>query len=166
MKIILLLILIESWIYAINFEENGVKEGNSRLSIGIYGEKHYTKDKTNLEIKFNGIFGNFITQNSEIIFKFRDKTDLEYHTYQLDSGYSHYFLKQPTFTPYIGIELGISGNTRINTDKVIDEEGFYLGVHKFFSENIALTPEIGVEFTKFNRVMETYLDIYLTYFFN
>jgi len=166
LKEIILIILIADSIYGAIIEQNGVKSGNSRLSIGIYGEKHYSNDKSGLDIKFDGTYGKFISDSNEILLKIRDNTDLTYHSYKIDTGYSYYFFKRPIFTPYIGIELGISGNTRVDPNKVMNEEGVYIGVHNFLTENIALTPEVGLEFTNFSKTTESYLNIYLTYFFN
>jgi hypothetical protein len=161
---ILLFLLNISYSYTI--EQNGVKEGNSRLSIGIYGEKHYSQDKSGLDIKFDGGYGRFISDKSEVLLKIRDNTDLEYHIYKIDFGYSYYFLKKPIFAPYIGFELGVSGNTRVDKNRVTNEQGLYIGAHNFLTPNIALTPELGVEFTNFNTTTESYLNIYLTYFFD
>jgi len=165
MKIILI-IFLSNILYSYTIEQNGVKEGNSRLSIGLYGEKHYTQNKSGLDIKFDGTYGRFLSDNSEILLKVRDSTDLTYHIYKIDAGYSYYFFKSPIFAPYVGFELGISGNTRVDSSKTTNEEGLYIGVHNFFTENIALTPEIGVEFTNLNKTTESYLNIYLTYFFD
>ena len=157
--------LIINGLSATTFEQNGVKEGNSRLSIGLYGEKHYT-DSAELDIQLDASYGRFLTDNSEVLLKIRDTTDFKYHTYKIDMGYSYYLFKQPTLTPYIGVELGIAGDTGRDSNKIVNEEGFYVGLHKFFTENIALSPELGIEFTDFNSVTESYFNIYLTYFFD
>ena len=165
-NIITLFALFSTFLYSNTFEQNGVVQGNSRLSIGFYGEKEYKDNKSELSIKIEGNYGRFISNNSEILLKVRDTTNLDYHNYKLDIAYSFYFLKQPTLTPYIGTELGISGNTEINEDRVLNEQGLYFGFHKFFTEHIALTPEVGIEFTNFNEMSENYFSLYLSYFFD
>jgi len=165
-KIIFIMLLTLNSLLATSFEQNGIKEGNSRLSVGLYGEKHYATTSSELDIKIDGTYGKFLSDNSEILLKVRDTTDLKYHAYKIDLGYSYYFFKQPIFTPYIGFELGISGDTKIDSGRLNNEEGIYIGAHNFFSENIALSPEFGVEFTDFKEVAESYFNIYLTYFFD
>jgi hypothetical protein len=165
-KILFIIILILTTLSSTIIEENGIKEGNSRLSVGLYGEKHYATSSSELDIKFDGSYGRFLSDNSEVLLKIRDTTDLTYHAYKIDIGYSYYLFKQPTLTPYVGLEVGISGDTQIDSTKIINEEGLYIGFHKFFTENIALTPEVGIEFTDLTEISENYFNIYLTYFFN
>ena len=164
-KIIIISTLFLNILYSSSFEQNGVKEGNSRVSIGLYGEKHYSQDKTGLDIKFDGSYGRFISNSSEVLLKIKDSTDLKEHLYKIDAGYSFYFFKHLLFAPYIGLELGISGNTRLSS-KTTNEEGLYMGVHSFLTENIAITPEVGMEYSDFKTPSESYLNIYLTYFFD
>ena len=161
---IILILFLSNILYPYTIEQNGVKEGKSRLSIGLYGEEHYTKSKSSLDIKFDGTYGRFISDSSEILLKVRDATDLDYHLYKIDAGYSYYFLKKLVFAPYVGFELGISGDTKVK--KTENEQGLYIGVHNFLTEDISVTPEIGIEFTDFNTKTESYLNIYLTYFFD
>ena len=165
-KIIIVSTLLSTILYSNSFEQNGVAQGNSRLSIGLYGEKEYKDNKSELNIKIEGNYGKFISDNSEVLLKIRDTTNLDYHNYKLDIAYSFYFLKQPKLTPYVGVELGIAGNTEINADKVFNEQGVYYGVHYFFTKNLALTPEAGIEFTNFNEMSENYFSLYLSYFFD
>jgi len=165
-NIITLFALVSTLLYSNSFGQNGVAQGNSRLSLGLYGEKEYKNNKSELSIKVEANYGKFLSDNSEILLKVRDTTNLDFHKYKLDVAYSFYFLKEPTLTPYIGTELGISGNTEINEDKVLNEQGLYLGVHQFFTPNIALTPEVGIEFTNFNEMSENYFSLYLSYFFD
>jgi len=165
-NIITLFTLLSTFLYSNSFEQNGVVQGNSRLSIGLYAEKEYKDNKSDLSIKIEGNYGKFISDNSEVLLKVRDTTNLDYHNYKLDVAYSFYFWKQPTLTPYVGTELGIAGNTEINDDKVLNEQGIYLGFHQFFTPNIALTPEVGIEFTNFNEMSENYFSLYLSYFFD
>jgi len=164
-KIVVISVLFLNILYSSSFEQNGVKEGNSRVSIGIYGERHYSQDKSGLDIKFDGSYGRFISNSSEVLLKIKDSTDLKEHLYKIDAGYSFYFFKHLLFAPYIGLELGISGNTRLSS-KTTNEEGIYIGVHNFLTESIALTPEIGMEYSDFKTPSESYLNIYLTYFFD
>ena len=165
-NIITLIALLSTVLYSNAFEQNGVVQGNSRLSIGLYAEKEYKDNKSELSVKVEGNYGRFISDNSEILLKVRDTTNLDYHKYKIDVAYSFYFLKQPTLTPYVGTELGIAGNTEISTDKILNEQGLYFGFHQFFTENIALTPEVGIEFTNFNEMSENYFSLYLSYFFD
>ena len=165
-NIITIFTLLSTLLYSNSFEQNGVVKGNSRVSIGFYGEKEYKDNKSDLSIKIEGNYGKFISDNSEILLKIRDSTNLDYHKYKIDIAYSIYFLRQPTLTPYIGMELGIAGNTQINEDKIINEQGFYFGFHQFFTEHIALTPEVGIEFTNLNEMSENYFSLYLSYFFD
>jgi hypothetical protein len=165
-NIMIIITLISTTLYPNSFEQNGVKEGNSRLSIGIYGEKEYKDNESELNIKLEGSYGKFITDNSEILLKVRDTTDLNYHKYKIDTAYSFYFSKHPIFTPYIGVELGISGDTQTSNDKIFNEQGLFIGFHQFFTENISLTPEVGIEFTNFNEMTENYFSLYLSYFFD
>lgn len=164
-NIICIILFLSTILYSNSFEQNGVKEGNSRVSVGLYGERHYLQSSENLDIKFNATYGKFLSDSFEISLKLKDNTDFKDHIYKIDSGYNFYLFKELTYTPYIGFELGISGNTRVNS-KTINEEGIYLGIHNFFSENIALTNEIGFELTDLKKATETYYNIYITYFFD
>ncbi len=164
-NIICIILFLSTILYSNSFEQNGVKEGNSRVSVGLYGERHYLQSSENLDIKVNATYGKFLSDSFEISLKLKDSTDFKNHIYKIDSGYNFYLFKELTYTPYIGFELGISGNTRVNS-KTINEEGIYLGIHNFFSENIALTNEIGFELTDLKKATETYYNIYITYFFD
>jgi len=160
--VIILLVSIMNFAQA-TFEQDGVKEGNSRFSISLYSEKH--ADANYMKGKVNLLYSKFLSDDIETFIHALDNLTDNIHTYKLDAGLSYYFLKRPTLTPYIGLEMGLSGDST-NGIKLFNEQSFYIGTHKFFSENIALTPELGIEFIDFKIHSETYFNLYFTYFFN
>jgi hypothetical protein len=176
------------------FEQNGVKEGNSRVSIGLTSIVD-NDDGSDGSGTFYGQYGKFITDNIEIAsYIFANLSDggqqsgenLYYNVdrgidYQIAIGLNYYFLKTVTLTPYIGIQYYHTDSTRDSykyqkngdyymgghkVDYTSDGDRCYLGLHKFFSENLAVTPEAGMRFVDFTDYMNTYFNIYLTYFFD
>jgi outer membrane protein W len=166
------LILLSSLASAVPFEQQGVKEGNDRVSIGLISTIH-NEDGSDEMATIYGQYGRFITDNIEIgayIFTLLNNGDV---TYQVAPGINYYFLKTPTLTPYVGAQYYYTDTTR----EAFREDGseidfssnggnLHFGFHKFFNENISITPEVGARFVDFTEYTDTYLNIYLTYFFN
>ena len=165
-RVVAILIFLTLHASSTMFEQNGVKKGNSRISLGISQEKKYNDNNNEFNIKTDVVYGRFLSDNSEVSLKLQDSTDFQEHIYKVDVSYNYYFLKQPTLTPYVSVELGIAGDTQLNNDSVIDEEGVSIGMHHFFTETLALTLETGVDFTQLKTLTEQYTTIRLTYFFN
>ncbi len=167
------------------FEQNGVKEGNNRISIGLNSiiDNESGEDPTGT---FYGEYGKFITDDIELdiytlvsLNNVKNKNpNYTYHsdsyiTYHIGLGGNYYFLKTPTLTPYVGAKYYYTDNT-LDIDKQNGKKidfssngaNIHIGLHKFFSENLAVTPEIGSTFVDFNDYLSSYANIYLTYFFN
>ncbi len=186
LKNILVSILVLSTLtIASSFEQNGVKEGNNRVSIGLNSiiDNDDGEDPTGT---FYGEYGKFITddiefdiytlislnnvKNKNANYKYHDDS---YITYHIGVGANYYFLKTPTLTPYIGAKYYYTDST-LDVDRADGSSvdfssngaNIHMGLHKFFSENLAITPEIGSTFVDFSDYMSSYANIYLTYFFD
>ncbi len=84
-------------------------------------------------------------------------------SYTLSPGFNIYLYNAPTFTPYIGGQLFYRGSVGYGDDEVGDK--LYAGSHIFISENVAITPELGVTYDNFNERGESYFNTFLTCFF-
>jgi hypothetical protein len=174
-KTLVLILILGSFSLASTFEQNGVKEGNNRVSIGLISKVH-NNNKADASGKIYAQYGRFLTDNIEIFFdvylekgqiKGIDHIYKDGVSYMVGPGINYFFLKQPTFTPYIGAQY-------FHSDAITDAKGdfeangnkYYLGAHKFLNENTSITPEVGVFLYDFIDYDNTYLNLYLTYFFN
>ncbi len=162
-RLIVILMFVIITCFANTFEKNGIKKGNSRISIGLLQEKNIIQSKESI-IKLDFTYGKFLTDKNEISLQIHDSTDFRNHSYKIDVSYNYYFFKNPTFTPYVGFETGVTGDTF--NDKLNNEYGISIGVHKFFTENLAVTIETGIDFIDIKSLSEQYTNINLTYFFD
>jgi outer membrane protein W len=152
------------------FEQNGVKEGNNRVSIGLTSIID-NDDGSDESGTLYGQYGRFVTDNIEVssyIFTSLNSGDVDY---QIAIGANYYFLKTATLTPYLGAQYYYTDSTRdikVNGKEVdfsSNGNNIHIGAHKFFSENFAISPEVGSRFIDFTDYTNTYANIYLTYFF-
>jgi hypothetical protein len=144
------------------FEQNGVKEGNNRISASATLRAPDGKDES---IQFIGQYGKFLTNDIEVMVDIFTATVASDTVYLLGLGANYYFLKTPTLTPYVGAQYYRSGQTG-NSNASLDGDKIYVGTHKFLTENFAVTPEAGARFIDFTEYSESYLNVYLTYFFD
>jgi len=158
----ILLILLTIPSFSKNIEENGVKNGNIQLSAGLFTEqgKKDSANTINLDIKS----GYFLSNNIEIILGLKTITKNKETTFTLSPGFNYYFYQTPIFTPYIGFQYYYQNTTN---EYISSKEGdsFYMGTHLFLSEDIALTPEFGVNYLDFKEKQNTYFNTSLSYFF-
>lgn len=143
------------------FEQNGVKEGNNRISGSV---QLRSPDGGDESLTFLAQYGRFITDDVEAMVDVFSATTNSNTSYYLGLGANYYFMKNPTLTPYVGAQYYRTGLTS-NSDSVLDGDKLYIGAHKFLTENFAVTPEAGARFFDFSEYNESYLNIYLTYFF-
>jgi len=152
------------------FEQNGVKEGNNRVS----GSATLNfLDSGNKKLLFIGQFGHFLTNNIEITTTLMTNTISDdtnsslgtYTDYLIGVGANYYFAKTPTLTPYIGSQYYYGNSTR-DGDFTANRANIHIGAHQFLSENFAITPEAGSSFYDFKDYYQSYLNVYLTYFFD
>ena len=174
-KTLALLLVSSSLSMAGTFEQNGVKEGNNRVSIGLSSTLH---DNSGAEANgyIYGQYGRFLNNDVEVYLdafiskggtKGTDNVIKNSVSYMVGPGVNYYFLKSPTLTPYIGIQFFYS-------DAITDAKGdfsangskYYIAAHKFLSENTSISPEMGVFLYDFVDYANTYFNIYLTYFFD
>jgi hypothetical protein len=171
------LLILSSLSTAGTFEQNGVKEGNNRVSASARLSFPDGKDPT---VQLLGQYGRFLTDDIEIMLDVFTNT-AEYTpkktiavpnptsstetSYLVGVGANYYFLKTPTFTPYIG---GTYYYSDFTADGDFSANGLKLniGAHKFLTENFAITPEAGSNFFDFTDYYQSYLNVYLTYFFD
>ncbi|NEW60047.1 hypothetical protein GSY74_02015 [Sulfurovum sp. bin170] len=144
------------------FEQNGVKEGNNRVAATA---RLTSPDEGDENIQFIGQYGKFLTDDIEIMLDVFTHTQNAETIYMLGAGVNYYFAKTPTLTPYIGAQYYHSDYTATGD---WDSNGMRtnIGAHKFLTENFAITPEAGALFIDFEDYRESYLNIYLTYFFD
>lgn len=154
------------------FEQNGVKEGNSRISLGITSTLDNDSGSDASGTLF-GEYGKFITDDIELGLYTLTTFSGSDVTYHLGVGGNYYFLKTPTLTPYVGAKYYYTDSTadvyRTDGSKIdfsSNGTNVHLGLHKFFTENFAVSPEVGTQFVDFSEYQSTYLNIYLTYFFD
>jgi len=153
---------------ASTFEQNGVKEGNNRISASA---RLTFPDGGDPSVQLLGQYGRFLTDDVELMLdvftntaKPTPKDSIE-TTYLVGLGANYYFLKTPTFTPYVGGTYYYSDSTA-DGDLAANGLRVNLGAHKFLTENFAITPEAGSRFFDFTEYYESYLNVYLTYFFD
>ncbi len=162
LKIILLSVLIFSTLsIASSFEQNGVKEGNNKISIGLYG---ILPDEGDGSITLYGQAGHFFTDNLEGLLDIYTVTSNGDTVYYIAPGVNFYFAKTPVLTPYVGTQIYHFGTTADDTTSYGGR--VYLGTNYFLNENAAITPEVGSEFFELDEYLQSYLKIYLSYFFD
>lgn len=144
------------------FEQNGVKEGNNRISASA--RLTVPKEGDN-SIQLLGQFGHFLSDDIEVMADVFSSTSNGDTVYLLGLGGNYYFSKTPTLTPYVGGQYYHSGLTG-NSDSSANGTRVYVGAHQFLSENFAITPEAGLMFFDFTEYSQSYLNVYLTYFFD
>ena len=161
-KIYSMVALITSFGVGASFEQNGVKEGNVKFSAALYSTQSSDEFDT---FGFNTQLGYLVTDRVEILLGLDIDTQREEFYYTLSPGISYYFYKTPITTSYVGMKL-YYWNT--SNEYIKEEKGntFYLGTDVFISENVAITPEVGVNYLDFKSKESTYFNTFLTYFFN
>ena len=161
-KIFFMLFLINSFGYSTSFEQNGVKEGNVKFSAGLYSTQSSDEFDT---FGFNTQLGYLLSDKVEILLGLDVDTQRNELYYTLSPGISYYFYKTPITTSYVGLKL-YYWNT--SNEYIQEQKGntFYLGTDFFISENVAITPEAGVNYLDFKSKKNTYFNTFLTYFFN
>jgi len=143
------------------FEQEGVKEGNNKISLGLYTT---VPDEGDTSMTLYGGVGHFLTDDIELVFDTMVNTSNGDTLYYLKPGANYYFMKTPTLTPYVGTNIYFYDYTGDDADSDYGNN-YHVGAHQFFSENAALTAEIGVSFFELNEYTGSYSNIYLTYFF-
>jgi len=147
--------------YGASFEQNGVKKGNSRVSVGLY---YTTPDEGDDSATFYGTYGFFYSDNLELALDGIVTASSGDAFYWIKPGFNYYFLKNPTLTPYLGASIYYFDSTIDDSDS--DYGGnIHAGAHQFFNENMALTGEVGSDFYEFDEYLQSYMRISLTYFF-
>jgi len=166
------LVVLSTFSSAVSFEQQGVKEGNDRISLGLYTTLHNDNGNDPTATLY-GQYGKFVTDDIELVLDLftnlstNGTTDNAAITYMVGPGINYYFLKTPTVTPYVGTQAFYS-------DTITDDDGdfsaygskYYVGFHKFFNENVSMTPELSVQLYDFTDYSSTNLNVYLTYFFD
>jgi hypothetical protein len=156
-----ILILSISTLNLYPFEQNGVKDGNIKISASLYSNQEEDKYDT---MNFNSQVGYFY--NSSVEFLVGLQIDIQQNElyYTLSPGINYYFYKTPIITPYIGGQIFYKNTSN---EYIREKKGntFYLGTHLFVSEDIAVTPEFGVRYLEFETKKGTYFNTFLTYFF-
>jgi len=163
LKSALLLSLLSFSSSAQTFEQNGVKDGNIRLSVSLYTEQ--PEDEPN-SANFDALVGYFVSSDIETMISVgleKMKGADEFY-YRLTPGVNYYFYKAPIFTPYIGARL-YYWNSSYEYIKEKKGSSLCIGSHLFVNENVAITPEFGVDFIDFDTNDGTYFSTSLTYFF-
>ena len=143
------------------FEQNGVKDGNVKVSASLYSNQEKDKYDT---MNFNAQLGYFYNNSIEIILGFKVDIQQKEFYYTLLPGINYYFFKTPIITPYIGGQI-YYWNT--SNEYIREKTGnrFYIGSHFFITEDIAVTPEFGTIYEDFKTEKGTYFNTFLTYFF-
>ena len=169
------LLILGTVAQASTFEQNGVKEGNDRVSVTLL--TGIDKDeKTNITLETR--YGHFITNNIEFLLTANSYLRESFHNIQLSivgAGANYYFAKTPILTPYIGATVyyyhfgaDLKDKNTQKTEYVDDSLNggeVHIGLHYFLNENTSVTPVIGSHFVDFTDYTQSYANIYLTYFF-
>jgi len=159
--IIFMFLLLGTFSWASSFEQNGVKEGNDRVSIGLYTT---IPDEGDDSVTFYGTYGHFLNDDIELSLNALVTAQKE-TLYWLKPGANYYFLKTPTLTPYVGASIYYFDTTDDRYDSDYGSE-LHIGAHKFLTEDMAITGEAGSSFLEFDEYAQSYVNLYLTYFFN
>ena len=144
-----------------SFEQNGVNEGNVKLSAALYSTQSSDEFDT---FGLTTQLGYFFTDRIEVLIGLDIDVERDEIYYTLAPGISYYFYKTLITSSYIGAKL-YYWNT--SNEYIEEKKGntFYLGTDLFISENVAITPEIGINYLDFKTKKGTYFNTYLTYFF-
>ena len=161
-KTLVFLLILSSLSTASTFEQNGVKEGNNRISASA---RFTVPDKGDKSLQLLGQYGRFLTDDVEVMVDLFSSTVDSDTFYLLGLGANYYFAKTPTLTPYVGVQYYRSGLTG-NSNLTANGTRAYVGTHQFLSENFAVTPEAGALFFDFSEYSQSYVNVYLTYFFD
>ena len=159
---LLLLTATTTLVSAATFEQTGVKEGNTRLSVGVYST---VPDEGDTSVTVNGELGRFLTDDIEVALATFITASNGDTFYYIKPGANYYFLKTPTLTPYVGGHLYYFNSTADGADSSFGNN-YHVGAHMFFSENVAVTGELGMDFFEFSDYLQTYTNVSLTYFFD
>lgn len=161
-KIVMISALLSTLSFGASFEQNGVQEGNVKFSAALYSTQ--SDDEFNT-FGLNTQLGYFFTDRLEVLLGLDIDTQRDEVYYTIAPGVSYYFYKTAITTSYLGAKL-YYWNT--SNEYIMEEKGntFYLGTDFFISENVAITPEVGVNFLDFETKKGTYFNTFLTYFFN
>jgi hypothetical protein len=164
-KMVIVLSILSSFTLSKSFEQNGVKDGNMRVSTNFYFEQPKDEDDSN-SANLNTQIGYFMNNRVEVMFSLgleKMKGADEFY-YRLTPGINYYFYKTPIITPYFGARLYYWNSSY---EYIVEEKGSSLciGSHLFISEDVAISPEFGIDFVDFNSNDGTYLSTALTYFF-
>lgn len=161
-RLVISLLLLTSSALSESFEQDGVKEGNIKISASLYTQQPNEGDDS---VNLNAQVGYFMNGNIETLIglDIRTRKDDEFD-YTISPGVNYYFYKTPFITPFIGSRF-YYWNTSFEYQKEEKGVSFYIGTHLFLSENIAISPEFGIDFINFESKKGTYFDTYLTYFF-
>jgi len=157
------LLMLSTLSTAGTFEQNGVKEGNDRISVTLLTT---VPDKGDNRITIQAQYGRFMTDDLELLLEgnsYLFGSDMSLTT--VGVGANYYFAKTPILTPYIGAEaylyhIKVGGNS-----DDLNGADIHIGTHYFLNENAAITPVIGSQFVDFTDYTQSYANIYLTYFF-
>ena len=147
---------------ATTFEQTGVKEGNTRLSVGVYST---VPDEGDPAVTVHGELGHYLTDDVEIALATFVTARNGDTSYYIKPGANYYFLKTPTLTPYVGGHLYYFDSTADGAEGSFGNN-YHVGAHMFFSENVAVTGELGMDFFEFSDYLQTYTNVSLTYFFD
>ncbi len=158
---VLLLSTLSNFALGGTFEQDGVKEGNNKISVGLYTT---FPDEGDTSMTLYGGIGHFLTDDIELVFDTMINTSNGDTLYYLKPGANYYFMKTPTLTPYVGANIYYFDSTIDNADSSYGNN-YHIGAHQFFSENAAVTAEVGMDFFEFDDYLQSYSNIYLTYFF-
>jgi hypothetical protein len=162
-KLTILLPLFTSFALSQSFEQNGVKDGNVRLSMSLYSEQ--PQDESN-SADFDIQSGYFINDNIEILFRLglEKMRGADEFYYRLTPGLNYYFYNTPIFTPYVGARVYYWNSSY---EYIQEKKGSSLsiGSHFFVNENVAISPELGIDFIDFESKDATYFSTSLSYFF-
>jgi len=161
-KTLVSLLLLTSLSTAGTFEQNGVKEGNNRVSASA---RFTMPDEGDQSLQLLGQYGRFLTDDVEVMVDLFSNTAKSDTFYLLGLGANYYFAKTPTLTPYVGAQYYRSGLTG-NSNLTANGTRTYVGAHQFLTENFAITPEAGALFFDFTEYSQSYINVYLTYFFD
>jgi len=147
--------------YGNAFEQNGVKNGNTRVSASLYSSQDIDEYNT---INFNAQLGYFATNKIEALIGLDTITQQNNTYFTISPGLNYYFYNRPIITSYIGTQYYYWNTTN---EYIREKDGikFYVGTHIFLSENVAVTPEFGSIYLDFDKNKGTYFNTFLSYFF-
>jgi hypothetical protein len=161
-KIAFPLFLLTTHSFAVQFEQNGVKDGNIKLSLGLYSTHNDKENADNYTLDTQ--VGYFVNDSLELYLGLKTDTANDDTMFVLSPGINYYFYKTPTVTPYIGFQYYYQ-NTTNEFIEALEGNTLYIGTHVFLNENVAVTPEFGINYMDFTEQQNTYFNTFLSYFF-